>query len=286
MNLSLWRRAALAAPVVAACAGAIATPVTFYQQDFESGSVGPEWRGSMRFESSVPQLSTFAGRFNREYTVLRLPVPEIPGLSSETNQGTGGSNGGVDGGPGPTEGEGPTQGGGPDNGGDDGGDNGGGPDGGGPDNGGGPGGGPFETTLYYQLQFDLYVIDSWDGSSKDFGPDSFQVLLNGDSIFHETFANQHAEQTMTQPLLGRSQIAFGNAPDSIYRDITIAFELPADDNERLEFSFIDTLSQSLADESWGIDNVRVSYELVTTPAPATLGLLMGGTCALSRRRRS
>lgn len=148
------------------------------------------------------------------------------------------------------------------------------------DNGGGGGGG--EPFVQYALSFDLYIIDSWDGDASNFGPDHFEVRVNSDSLFNETFANQHEFQSFTRPDIGPVQLGYSGFDDSIYRAITIPFTLdPA--ATALIISFEGLGLQTLADESWGIDNVQIAYDIV--PAPASAGLLALGGLVLGARRR-
>ena len=135
----------------------------------------------------------------------------------------------------------------------------------------------------YFLEFDFYAIDSWDGDGANNGPDSFQVLVNGDSIFHETFANTHDYQSFREPDAGRWNMGFSSRwADAIYTNLLIPFELEPDARE-LKLRFKGNVAQGLADESWGIDNLEVGY--VDVPAPG-VGALAGvvGLAALRRRR--
>jgi hypothetical protein len=43
----------------------------------------------------------------------------------------------------------------------------------------------------YTLSFDLYVLDSWEGSNPGAGPDLIQITADGQQIFRETFANYY-----------------------------------------------------------------------------------------------
>ncbi len=42
----------------------------------------------------------------------------------------------------------------------------------------------------YTLKFDLYVLDSWDGSAPSVGPDQFEVSVDGAVLLRESFANR------------------------------------------------------------------------------------------------
>lgn len=138
-------------------------------------------------------------------------------------------------------------------------------------------------TLSYGVTFDFYCIDSWDGSDPKNGMDYFQVLVDGTQYFSETFANVHEWQTFREPDIGRTQLGFNSKwKDSIYLGISVPFTV---DDWRNDFS-ITFRSRNLTgmdDESWGIDNVHVWYDVV--PAPGTAGLLGLGLLSASRRRR-
>ncbi len=147
--------------------------------------------------------------------------------------------------------------------------------GGGDNNGGGDGGGGGGSQyIVYTLEF-----DSWDGDDTSYGPDTFEVLQGREVLFSETFANTHTGQSFRQPDIGPENLGFSPAwKDSVYRDISVTFEIPAD-AETFSLRFRGVGLQSMIDESWGIDNVTVSYSVV--PAPATLSagglmLLLGG----------
>lgn len=139
------------------------------------------------------------------------------------------------------------------------------------------------TSYEFTLRFDLYIIDSWDGDDIGAGPDRFQVNLNGASIFNHSFANQHDLYDYRAPDVGPTHLGFNSAfKDSIYRGITLPFN-PGTANP-IVFSFHDTTTQGVNDESWGIDNVTVSYR--TVPAPGSLAMLSLAGFATTRRRRS
>ena len=133
----------------------------------------------------------------------------------------------------------------------------------------------------YTVVFDFYCIDSWDGNDPVNGPDRFSVSANTTTIFSETFGNVYGPQTMRPPDVGPVQMVFNTAyPDSIYRRITEQFQVPDTAPFTLKFGALGL--QGLNDESWGIDNLNVSYEVA--PAPGTLALLGAGALTLRRRR--
>lgn len=142
---------------------------------------------------------------------------------------------------------------------------------------------PQGRPVQYSVTFDLYCIDSWDGSEPEYGKDTFQVLVDGAAWFNETFANVHNIQTYREPDVGRAHLGFNEAwMDSIYRSITVPFTVD-EWREDFSISFRSRNLSAMGDESWGIDNVTVSYEVV--PAPGAAVLLGLGTLGLRARRR-
>jgi hypothetical protein len=141
----------------------------------------------------------------------------------------------------------------------------------------------------YTLTFDFYALDSWDGSSSSYGPDRFKVLVNDVTLFDNTFSNHvGGTQTFRAPDVGGSNLGYGTWNDAIYRNISLTFRDPGTSTIRILFK--DGGLQGVNDESWGIDNVRVSYVRVTpptvVPAPSAGLVLAGGAGLLSRRRRA
>lgn len=135
----------------------------------------------------------------------------------------------------------------------------------------------------YTLSFDLYVLDSWDGDDPNAGIDRFLVDVNGTSLFDQSFANQHEYQSFRQPDVGPTHLGFHSGfRDSIYRNITVTFAPGAVSS--LAFTFRDTCRQGMNDESWGLDNLKLTYRTVPAPGPLALAGLAGGLIA--RRRRA
>lgn len=142
-----------------------------------------------------------------------------------------------------------------------------------------PGEGP---TWSYVLDFSFYCIDSWDGSDTLHGPDRFQVLVNDEVIFSETFANQHGLQSFRGADVGPVQLGFDTRwMDSIYQ-ISLPFSAPPGMNE-ISFEAMG-LHGSMSDESWGIDNVHVRMALIPAPGAGMAALLGVGVMGARRRR--
>lgn len=148
------------------------------------------------------------------------------------------------------------------------------------------------------ISFDLYLMRSWDGNQVMVGPDVFTAgVEEGPMFVHATFAAQPASHTRPQSypnsygegLVPEGTGAFerntlgymwaGETTDAVYR---MSFTFPHQASD-ISFYFMATGLQSIDDESWGLDNVRV--EITPVPAPAALGLLGLGVMLIGRRRR-
>ncbi|MBX3377308.1 MAG: hypothetical protein KF678_09945 [Phycisphaeraceae bacterium] len=140
---------------------------------------------------------------------------------------------------------------------------------------------PAGSWVEYRLTFDFYAIDSWDGDDPTYGPDYFCVSVNSNTVFAQTFANQHQYQSFMPPTVGGIDLGYGAAFDSIYRDITVTFNPGTASN--ISVSWYGIGLQGIADESWGIDNVRLSYAVVPSPAAGS-ALALAGLAMLRRRR--
>lgn len=263
----LRKRHALIALGTLAAAGAAAhaQPVSIYSESFETRTSYPEWSSNMtRNTAARPAFTAFNGLNGRRNITLTLgALPALPAVPP----GAGGLNGGGF--------NLPTTGGGTSGG-----------DTGGTDTGGTTGGGTGGSgALSYRLNvtFDLYVIDSWDGMESTFGVDKFLVRANNTLIFDESFTNQpgNRQSYAGLPQVGGTNLGFNSFNDSIYRNISIDFTVTQ--GQPIVLLFTDTLNQINNDEAWGIDNVRVSYEVV--PAPGAMAMLGGAGLLATRRRR-
>lgn len=120
----------------------------------------------------------------------------------------------------------------------------------------------------YVVNFDLYVIDTWDG---DAGGDSFIVEANGEQLFRHTFANYNGNPPSStqsypaEPLGGRQLLGFWEPyVDAIYPGVRVRF---TPSGTTAEITFRGTSLQDISDESWGIDNVWV--KLASEVGPVT-----------------
>ena len=135
--------------------------------------------------------------------------------------------------------------------------------------------------LPYMLGFDFYAIDSWDGNATINGPDLFEIYINSVNVFSYTFSNSAASQSYPHlPTVGPSYLGFNATDkDSIYRNIQIPFSVGT--ASTITIKWRSNGLQGIQDESWGIDNVNVSY----VPTPGSLSLIGLGGLTLARRRR-
>src|SRR5207237_9072517 len=145
------------------------------------------------------------------------------------------------------------------------------------------------------LAFDLYVIRSWDGNGSN-GGERFIVDASGPSLINTGFANNDAkDQCYTDNCPASHPTKFGAETNTLGYDVGIggdavyhlAFSFPHTDSS-LTLHFIgtglqdsttgDTTFPGLTDESWGLDNVTVVDDSVTTavPEPGTLLLIGSG----------
>lgn len=155
---------------------------------------------------------------------------------------------------------------------------------------------PAHSTV--TVAFDLYIIRSWDGNADvnpTFGPDIWGIQHSGDStLLRTTFSNGTAAGDPTRNTQAYPDFYPGGAhayQTGASAVNTLGYSVPdyGDSIYRLEFTFphtastlqLDFYAEGLTgvwDESWGIDNI------VVTPEPTTLSLVVLGGIILLRRR--
>ena len=145
------------------------------------------------------------------------------------------------------------------------------------------GGNRAAAAWVYTVRFDLFIIDSWDGYGTPHGDDSLTIKVNGTTLFHEYFSNHQLNTNFRRPDVGPVNILANDWNDTIYRGVTLNF-LVAPGVQNLHVNWIGDLSQSVDDESWGLDNVHVLRQRVVVPAPAT-AVMMSPLALLAARRR-
>ena len=141
------------------------------------------------------------------------------------------------------------------------------------------------------LSLDLGIIDSWDGAGA-FGPDFFNVKVDGVTVFSQIFSN-FAAATVHPALATKAYgavLGFNSTfPDSAYL-LTLALGNLSAGAHSIEFFASGANWQGGSDESWGIDNVLVTANFANPiPEPETYALMLAGlgvVAAVARRRRS
>ncbi|WP_414521362.1 SGNH/GDSL hydrolase family protein [Umezakia ovalisporum] len=121
------------------------------------------------------------------------------------------------------------------------------------------------------LEFDLFIINSWDGNNPFFGPDRFQLTVAGEqslNLLNTTFSNieEYASRQDYPLSFGSGDYPAGTGAteidtlgytffgDSVYH---LAFSFPYT-NDSITFNFSGSGLQGIGDESWGLDNISVS----------------------------
>lgn len=145
------------------------------------------------------------------------------------------------------------------------------------------------------ISFDLLAIDSWDGNTRTGGnapQDFFNVTLSSGTAFSETIdvflESDGSISTSADASLvsSGSNLGFSGYVDSVY---SISFDVsgPFSDPSTLSFFASGGGWQGGTDESWGIDNLKVTAETVNeVPEPSSLWLLGAGLLGLAGRRAS
>jgi hypothetical protein len=128
---------------------------------------------------------------------------------------------------------------------------------------------PPHATL--KVSFDLYILKSWDGLSPAYGPDRWTLgIAGGPVLLATTFSNNpkakadgsyqnypHAKSLPRSGAVSTNTLGFGTFfGDSIYHfDFTFAHS-----DSTLILNFTSSLFEGKGadDESWGLDNVRIT----------------------------
>ncbi|NQT11659.1 MAG: tandem-95 repeat protein, partial [Planctomycetes bacterium] len=157
------------------------------------------------------------------------------------------------------------------------------------------------------VEFDLYVLKSWDGNRAANGPDIWSLDVDGaTTLLNTTFRNAPSYSQAFPDDYGsgshpprtgaveNNTLGYGLHGDSVY-SLTFQFDHSAD---ALQLRFSSSGGEGIDNESWGLDNVRVavpgwalgvlandtdpdgdplSAELVSPPSHGSLGLNADGT---------
>jgi hypothetical protein len=153
------------------------------------------------------------------------------------------------------------------------------------------------------VSFSLAIIDSWDGSAfppnPSQAPDRLDVAINGSSAFSETFTNLSAfgaTQTYAGPYLAHeAPLAYEAGSSRLDSAVALNFSATADGSGSLVVDVFTSGAGWLGaagtsgpeEESWAIDNIRVSSPEVPAlgaPGATTLALALLATAGFATRR--
>jgi hypothetical protein len=115
-----------------------------------------------------------------------------------------------------------------------------------------------------EIACDLFILKSWDGSSSANGPDIWELVADGTTLIHTTFALATPTQAYPGTYPDASNPArtgavepansLGISSNSVYH-LKVALDHTA---PTLQVTFKGLALQVVADESWGLDNVTVT----------------------------
>ena len=128
------------------------------------------------------------------------------------------------------------------------------------------------------INFDLFIMDSWDGSGSFGGPDVFGFRVDGVEKFSASFGNFSSPietNTVVETARGNfNGINTWGAIDRYFDDYAGGFTF-AHTGSTLDLTFFGQGLQVLSDESWRVNDIDVSSNSVlAVTEPSTL-LLMG-----------
>jgi hypothetical protein len=123
------------------------------------------------------------------------------------------------------------------------------------------------------VEFDLYILKSWDGNNPNYGPDRWSLRVRGGpTLLDTTFSNNFKKGAYDLSL--QDYPTPGSAPQSGREAVnTMGYKFFGDCVYHLSYRFAHTAEtlqldfgsslyegKGTADESWGLDNVRVSTD--------------------------
>jgi hypothetical protein len=149
---------------------------------------------------------------------------------------------------------------------------------------------------FMTVEFDLYILRSWDGNNRTYGPDRWRLSIqDGPALLDTTFSNNpKVGADLSQQNFPVDNSAQQSGAASVN---TLGYAFYGDSIYHLSFNFPHTgstlvlhFSSSLFegkgtdDESWGLDNVRVSSNwdapLAGSAAVLSIGLVAQALASL------
>lgn len=139
------------------------------------------------------------------------------------------------------------------------------------------------TQTAVTIEFDFYEIDSWDAGQND----TFYVSINGDVVISDTYQHKvddSGKTFVTSTLFGNGteNIAFSGWSDQGFHYSYTFYTTETS----LTLCFSSSLTQGTSDESWGIDNVKITDNVSAVPVPSSVLLGLVGLAPVIRRRRA
>ncbi len=112
--------------------------------------------------------------------------------------------------------------------------------------------------VMYEVSFDLWAFDSWDGPGS---ADRFRVLVNGVEMLNGAPSHSTAISVAGTIPINRGNVWYSGWPDYQFSGISLRFTATT---ATTAIAFDGENLQDISDESWGLDNLSV---LVYVPAP-------------------
>lgn len=126
-----------------------------------------------------------------------------------------------------------------------------------------------------QLEFKLYIHDSWDGNTNPQDSDFYFLAMDNDTLLHTTFCNHYLQPGFQSfpgsypaynlPTTGAAALLDNicSVSDTLSALYSLEFK-NAHSAAQTTIRFMGSPDQNLCDESWSIDNVKVKLLNVTT----------------------
>ncbi len=150
------------------------------------------------------------------------------------------------------------------------------------------------THAQIDINFDLFIQDSWDGNYTNNGPDYFGFKVDGVEIFSATFQNFEPNTTSESNTVIATSVGGYNAIntwggiDRYFDDYRNGFTV-AHTSSTLTLTFFGSGLQSVLDESWRVEDIDVNSDAggvpPTVPEPSALALMGLGLLGFVATRR-